>query len=256
MRQIALDAYLARIGLDARPTADIDGLRTVHRAHRRTIPFENLDIALGRGISLDPDVLFAKLVTARRGGYCFEHNALFLGALEALGFAVRPLLARVWLFADGVPPATHTLTLVTLGGEAWIADAGFGGSEVPPLRLAEGAAAGDGAIRHTLRADPDFGWMLERDGERQYSFTEARVWPVDLAIANHWVATAPASRFVALRIANIVADGGLVSLTGTRLSEGDAEGELDAAGYRAALAVRFGIELSEDEVAALGLFAG
>lgn len=248
MREIMLGVYLARIGLRSAPAATVAGLIALQRAHRRAIPFENLDISLGRGISLDPDAVFAKLVTARRGGYCFEQNALLLPVLHALGFTARPLLARVWLVATAVPPRTHTLSLVTIDGREWVADAGFGGSDAPPMPLEESeVTAADGVI-HRLRRDPDHGWMLERNGARQYSFTEERVWPSDLAMANHWTATSPASRFTAMPIVSILREGGLTSLTGA----GDTP---DASVYRAALAERFGIMLSEAEVARLGLFA-
>lgn len=254
-KRMDLDAYLARIGAADRPGPTVEGLAAVQRAHRRAIPFENLDIPLGRGISLDPGAIAAKLVTARRGGYCFEHNALFLSALIELGFDARPLLARVWLEAAGVPPRTHTLSLVQIDGEGWIADAGFGGSDVPPMSLKDGNETVIEGVRHGLRRDPDHGWMLARNGERQYSFTEERVYPSDLTVANHWVATAPTSRFSTKRIASIVVDGGLVSLTGARLShDGTASDLEDAAAYRAALADRFGIALSEEEAALL--FAG
>src|SRR5690606_8611441 len=61
------DAYLDRIGLAAPPRVTADGLESVHRAQAYTVPFENFDILLGRGISLDPAEVFAKLVTRRRG---------------------------------------------------------------------------------------------------------------------------------------------------------------------------------------------
>jgi len=126
---------------------------------------------LGRGIRLAPDAICAKLVGLRRGGYCFEQNSLFLQMLRAMGFAARPLLARVWLgLAGEVPPRTHMLLLVTIDGEQWIADVGFGGSYIPPMPLADGARAEtpDGA-RHRLRratlpGDPDGVWLLGRAG--------------------------------------------------------------------------------------------
>jgi len=146
-----LGAYFRRIRA-GEATSSYGALAEIQRAHRLAIPFENLDILLGRGISLDPLALFDKLVTRRRGGYCFEQNQLFLRALHALGFEARPLLARVWLGASETPPRTHTLNLVTVAGQQWIADAGFGGSYVPALPLADNAeaATADGA-RHRLR---------------------------------------------------------------------------------------------------------
>jgi N-hydroxyarylamine O-acetyltransferase len=261
-----LAGYLERIGLSAAPALDLDGLAAVQRAHRLAIPFENLDVILGRGISIAPDAVFAKLVTRRRGGYCFEQNQLFGRALAALGFTARPLLARVWAGGTGeVPPRTHTFNLVALEGHEWIADAGFGANYAPPLRLEAGTeAATDDGARHRLRTDRDHGWMIERqapgeDWAPQYSFILDPVFPSDLAMANHWTASAPGSRFTSMRIVSRVLTDGLVSLTDRRLVHqrigGRDEGEVASAeAYRAALADLFGMRLGADEVGRLGLF--
>ena len=89
-----LDCYLSRIGLDGRPT-----LAEVHRAHATTIPFENLDPRIGRPVSLALPDIEHKLLTERRGGYCFEQNLLLKMALEALGAEVDMFLARMRLGA-------------------------------------------------------------------------------------------------------------------------------------------------------------
>lgn len=269
-----LDAYLARIALPAAPAPDAEGLAMHQRAHRLGIPFENLDIILGRGIAIDPGAVFAKLVTARRGGYCFEHNRLFGDALAALGFTARPLLARVWLGMEAAPPRTHTLSLVTIDGQDWIADAGFGGSYAPPMTLADGATADapDGA-RFRLARDPLHGWMLERHGDpattdgrgaghgwqAQYSFTLEPVFPADLMLSNHWTSTAPDSRFRMRCIVSQVLPRGFASLTDRsyrrRNGDNEAGGEIDSArAYRVRLSMLFGIDLAEEEVARLGLF--
>jgi len=276
-RMFDLDAYLARIALPARVTPDAAGLARLQQAHRLAIPFEDLDVLLQRPIRIDSEGVFAKLVTARRGGYCFEHNRLFLDALAALGFAARPLLARVWLGVgvdDPVPPLTHTLALVTVEGEEWIADAGFGGSYAPPMRLAEGeeATAPDGARFRLVRDGAD-GWLLLRDGDiattdgratgtgfqRQYGFTLAPVAPADLALSNHWTSTAPGTRFTTTAVVSIVLPTGFASLTGRlyRRKAGDSEqaGEItDPRVYRIRLSMMFGIDLSADAITALGLF--
>lgn len=260
-----LDAYLARIAL-ARPAADAGGLAALQWAHRTAIPFENLDVALGRPIRIDSASVFAKLVGAKRGGYCFEHNRLFLDALAALGFAARPLLARVWLGAEQVPPLSHALALVRADGRDWIADAGFGGSYTPVMPLTDGAEAmaPDGA-RFRLRVDGD-GWMLERDGPAgstdgrgegpgfrpQHSFTLAEVHPADLALSNHWASTAPDSRFTRHRVASIVLRRGFASLTDRRYrrrtpAEERDEEITDPRVYRMRLSLMFGIDLERDE---------
>lgn len=268
-----LDAYFERIRLPEAPGCDAEGLRVLQWAQRLAIPFENLDIPLGRGIRIDSESAFAKLVTARRGGYCFEQNRLFGDALAALGFTARPLLARVWLNAVETPPLTHTLLLVTIDGQDWIADAGFGGSYTPPLPLVEGAeAAGPDGAKHRLIHDTR-GWVLLRDGHpgttdgrgagegwvEQYSFTLAEVAPVDLVLSNHWTSTAPETRFTELVVVSIALPRGFAALTGRsykRHSAGeDTAAEIDDPRvYRMRLSMMFGIDLSAEEVAALGLF--
>src|SRR5262245_42788003 len=93
--EIDLDGYFDRIGHRGARHVGLELLRELHFAHSTSIPFENLDILLGRTISLELDRLQAKLVTGRRGGYCFEHNTLFAAVLEQLGFSLTRLAARV-----------------------------------------------------------------------------------------------------------------------------------------------------------------
>ena len=88
-----LDSYLRRIGYAGPLAPSADVLEALHRAHATHIPFENLDILLGKPISLALPDIQAKLVTARRGGYCFEHNSLLGAALGQVGFRVTPLAA-------------------------------------------------------------------------------------------------------------------------------------------------------------------
>jgi N-hydroxyarylamine O-acetyltransferase len=258
-----LGAYFARIRA-GEASSSLGALAEIQRAHRMAIAFENLDIHLGRGISLDPGALFDKLVTGRRGGYCFEQNALLLGMLQALGFDARPLLGRVWLNATDTPPRTHTLNLVHVEGENFVVDAGFGGSYVPPMLLvADEAVKTDDGARHRLVRAGEHGWMLQRDAgtgwQRQYSFTTERVWPADLEAANHWTSSRPDTRFTTLRVASATLPDGFVSLsdrtlTVNRMGVPEAR-EVESAGeYRHILAETFGLELSINEVEALNLF--
>lgn len=278
-----LSAYLQRIGLAEAPTPDKDGLERLLAAHRRSIPFENLDIPLGRGIAVDGERVFDKLVTHRRGGYCFEQNRLFSEMLAAAELVNRPLLARVWLqVAEGyTPPRTHVLLLVTLGGEDWIADAGFGGSFVPPLPLADGAEARtpDGASHRLRRLDPGDGrageWLLERAGpvaatdgraaahedwQPQYSFELGRVALEDLEQCNHWTSTRPGTRFTTLHVVSLVLPDGFAAMTDRRLTVYRA-GEMsfqaieDAADYARTLHEVFGLTIPEEDLAGLRIFA-
>jgi N-hydroxyarylamine O-acetyltransferase len=260
-----LGTYLARIGAD-RPLAGLPGLIALQRAHRHAVTFENLDIALGRGIRLEPDWLFEEVVAGGRGGYCFEQNALFLGMLRALGFEARPLLGRVWLSAavGEVPPRTHTLNLVHVDGADYIADVGFGGSFVPPMPLVsdEVAITPDG-VRHRLVRVPAHGWMLQRDGgggwERQYSFTTETAWPADLEAANHWTASRPGTRFTTMRVVSRAFPDGMAALsertlTVRRAGEEEKQPIEDPETYRMVLRELFDLTLDAEDVARLGLF--
>jgi N-hydroxyarylamine O-acetyltransferase len=278
-----LPAYFERIGLDAPPPVTTEGLAMLLAAHRRSIAFENLDVRLGRGIRIDGDSVFDKLVTRRRGGYCFEQNRLLADMLRALGFAVRPLLARVRLGApeDVVPMRSHVTLLVTLDGRDWIAEGGFGGSDLPALPLEDGAAATspDGAS-HRLRRVGERGslsgeWLIERAGahgatdgraaphedwQAQYSFDLAQVAPDDLEQANHWTSTRPATRFTSLHIASIVLANGFASLTDRALTVHRnglrSETAIATPGdYARVMRDIFRMEFSELEAAALPLFA-
>jgi N-hydroxyarylamine O-acetyltransferase len=129
-------AYLERIGLGQRPE-----LRQMHRAHVHAIPFENLDPHAGRPVPLATEELERKIVGARRGGYCFEHNLLFKAACEALGAEVDAYLARVrWRAPAGaVRPRAHLVLGVHDGGATWHADVGFGaGTPLEPIPFGPG----------------------------------------------------------------------------------------------------------------------
>src|SRR5690606_30227601 len=133
-----LDAYLKRIRYTGPHTPTLNTLRAIHALHPAAIPFENLNPLLRIPVTLDPASLHAKLVEAKRGGYCFEQNLLFKDALEAIGFPVTGLAARViWNRGeDAITSRSHMLLLVEIEGEQYIADVGFGGQTLTaPLRL-------------------------------------------------------------------------------------------------------------------------
>ena len=194
-------AYLARIGYVGSLTPAIETLRGLHRAHVMTVPFENLDIHLGRPISLDPADLFRKIVVDRRGGYCFELNGLFALLLEDLGFAVTRLAARVSSETEGVRPRSHQLLKVQLGEAAWIADVGFGGHGLlEPLRMADGQVEQQGADRFRLITQREGGYLLQSESEpvwtNLYSFALDPWLPIDYAFANYYHSHSPDSLFM------------------------------------------------------------
>jgi N-hydroxyarylamine O-acetyltransferase len=135
-----LDAYLERIGLDSPPPRTPEGLRLVHRAHIDSIPYENLDIQLGRPIRLEADALFEKLVVRRRGGFCYEQNHVLGLALEAMGFTVRRVLGGVARATEGDGNwFNHLPLIVAFPRGEYLADTGLGVGFRDPLPLREGS---------------------------------------------------------------------------------------------------------------------
>ena len=197
--KVNIDAYIARIGYDGTLAPTLETLQRLHLAHVTHIPFENLDVLLGRPIRLDLESLQAKLVAGGRGGYCFEHNLLFAAVLESLGFRFTRLIARVRTGKTKVRPRTHMLLSVEIEGDRWLADVGFGmDGMLFPLRFRYGEPAqqgvftfrvnGDGST-HLLQALGANGWL------DLYSFTLEPQFFVDYEVANHFTSTHPRCPF-------------------------------------------------------------
>lgn len=199
-----LTAYLDRIGVG--PGA---GLAEVHRAHVTSIPFENLDSHQGLPVSLRHADLERKLVHGGRGGYCFEHNLLFAGALSKMGMRAEPMLARVRLGRPaGTPrPRTHLVHRVHTDDGVWLADVGFGnGTLLEPVPFGPGAEhdqsgwrfriVQDGA-EHVLQAVEGSDWV------DVYGFVPEPVPVVDIETSNWFTCTHPGSPFVAGLIAAV-----------------------------------------------------
>jgi N-hydroxyarylamine O-acetyltransferase len=191
-----LAAYLGRIGAGRGA-----GLAELHRAHVTSIPFENLDSHQGLPVSLELDDLERKLVTRRRGGYCFEHNLLFAAALDAIGLRTEPMLARVRLGRPpGTPrPRTHLVHRVHDGGGVWLADVGFGnGTLLQPIPFGPGVEHEQSGWRfriitdggeHVLQTIEDSDWV------DVYGFVPQPVPFVDIETSNWFTCTHPRSPF-------------------------------------------------------------
>jgi N-hydroxyarylamine O-acetyltransferase len=197
--EVDLDAYLARIGQEAARQPTLKVFEALHLGHATHIPFENLDILLGRPIRLDLEGLQAKLVAGRRGGYCFEQNTLFAAMLQRVGFEVTLLAARVRLGATRIAPRTHMLLRLEIDETAYLADVGFGGEcLLKPLPLLAGCEFRQYDRVYRLMEDAGV-WVLQvRHGtswEDLYAFTLEPQYAVDYLVANHFTETHPSSIF-------------------------------------------------------------
>lgn len=267
--KLDLDAYLARVGLAGVPLpASSETLGRLHRAHLAAVRFENLDIMLGRGVRVDLESIQAKLVGARRGGYCFEQGQLFGAALSRLGFDVDRRLARVWR-PGPVPPRTHLTLRVSVPGsdEAWLADVGFGASPVGPISLdgsmsptGTGPQEIDGWTYDVVPGDRPGTWNLrELEGDewvRLYQFDDAIVVPVDVVLSNHYTSTYPGSWFTQVPIVvrrDLDAIRSLLgrSYTVTRPGRVKERRELSDAEWASALSEVFELSFTDEEIASL-----
>jgi N-hydroxyarylamine O-acetyltransferase len=199
VEHLDIGTYLERIAYTGPLTPTAEVLHDLHVAHAASIPFENLDIVLGRTPALDMEALQDKLLRHERGGYCYEHNLLFAALLERLGFAVSRLAARVGT-PDPPLPRTHMLLQVLADGDPWLADVGFGAGLQQPMPLRHDVVVPQGGWTYQLRHDGEETWRLrsrDADGWSDlYSFTLEQQHHVDYVMANHFTATHPSSPFV------------------------------------------------------------
>jgi N-hydroxyarylamine O-acetyltransferase len=218
---VDIPSYLARIGYQGSTEPRAETLRAIHRAHLLTVPFENLDLALGRKIVLDEDAILHKIVKERRGGFCYELNGAFAALLRALGFETALLSARVARASGGEGPEFDHLTLRVDLEQPWLADVGFGESFLEPLRLESGTEQVDpvgtfrlmelGESLQLEKSEPKDAW------KPQYSFGQQSRSLQDFAGMCHYHQTSPDSHFTQNSICTRATPDGRIRLSEMKL---------------------------------------
>lgn len=250
-----IDAYFDRIRWAGEVRHDLATLSSLVRAHMAHIPFENLDVLLGRPIRLDLDSLQAKLVRARRGGYCFEHGTLLFAVLGHLGFAPERRLARVTLLAPlEEVPRTHMFLTVPLAEGRFVVDAGFGRlAPQMPLPLLPTTPVVSSHLTHWMERDGHYWTMCARvkdEVTRAWVTTLEDEGPADFEMGNHYVSTHPGSIFLQGLLLRALTPEGRVTVMNTEANiwRGDESEHVsldDRAALRALLLQHFGIDLPE-----------
>lgn len=257
-----LGGYLARIGWAGPLAPDLASLRGLLAHHAASIAFEGIEALLGRTPALDPAGLQAKLVGARRGGWCFEQNSLLALALGALGFQVRPLLARV---VFGLPPGvvlsrTHMVLRVDLPEGPYLADAGFGAVTLTGPVALDGRAAQPTPHGPVRLVETVEGLLLQAllgdDWVGLYVVAADPQLPADIEAANWLVANRPGSIFTANLIACRAPPGRRLTLLNRRLTLREADGAetvtlLPGPALGEALRREFGLALDAAELAGI-----
>jgi N-hydroxyarylamine O-acetyltransferase len=247
-----VEKYLERIDYSGSLGPSTQTLRALHRAHMLSVPFENLDIHLGRPIVLDDAALFAKIVGARRGGFCYELNGLFHGLLSRLGFDVQRLSAGVARADGSFGPDFDHMTLIVRLEDVWLADVGFGDSFLEPISLNDAVVSTDPTGAYRVDAQGDSRVMLrqseDRQWEPQYRFTlRSRELPEYQQMCTYHQ-TSPESSFTRKRVCSLATETGRITLSEldlitTEAGRREERTMADEDEYRGTLATYFGIVL-------------
>ena len=218
--------YLERIGFDGPVRPDVETLFGLHRTHLLTVPFENLDIHLGKPIKLDEQALWNKIVLHKRGGFCYELNGMFAWLLRQIGYEVTYLNARVYNASGKRGREFDHLTLrVSISGEKanWLADVGFGDSFFEPLMFDYEGEQVQGSRAYRLENVDDGIDLLrqEHNGNwsRQYFFDlQARTFPGDYEASCNYHQTSPKSSFTRERVVSLATPDGRITLNSNNLT--------------------------------------
>ncbi|MEV0701377.1 arylamine N-acetyltransferase [Saccharopolyspora sp. NPDC050389] len=192
---VDVDGYLARIG-HPRVEPSAAALRSLHEAHVRAIPFENIDVILRQHPGVALADINDKLVRRGRGGYCYEHALLFAAVLENLGFDVQRRMARTRPRQFGF--RTHAMLRVRVDGVDYLADVGFGANLFSPMQFQDGALFDQAGWKHRLVREGAL-WTLEIETaegwEALHSSDETPQHMADYEVAHHFISTHPRSPF-------------------------------------------------------------
>ncbi|WP_447003991.1 arylamine N-acetyltransferase family protein [Saccharothrix isguenensis] len=253
-------AFLRRLGLAEAEPPGVAALTRLHQAFVERVPYETVEIQLGRLTSLDPRDSVARVLSGL-GGYCFHLNGALAALLRALGYRVTMHAGGVQLTRDVEPVINRNhlvLTIRDLPGsdDTWLVDAGLGFGLHAPLPLREGAYR-QGPFTFGLRPSvvAPGGWRMEHDERGSFlgmDFAPEPVTGMDHFADRHLhLSTSPESGFVRTFCVMRVDGGGrdvLRALTLSRIGETTTRTLLDRpADWFAALADVYGLVLPAED---------
>jgi arylamine N-acetyltransferase len=208
VRELDVPAYLAHLGLSEPGPPSVSGLTALHRAQVERVPYENIDIQLGRPSTVDPIESAERIIRQRRGGYCFHLNGAFAELLRLIGYDVRWHLGGVQGLAVSAPVGAtgnhlaltvHGLPTAECPDGVWMVDAGLGDGPYEPMPLRTGRYH-QGPFTYGLRPSDVVpgGWRFDHDTTGSFvgmDFSLAETGPADFAAEHEWLSTSPESGF-------------------------------------------------------------
>ena len=219
-----VNAYLNRIQSAGPVDTTIATLRQLHYQHLLTVPLENLNIYYGREIVLEPEALFTKIVTQKRGGFCYELNGLFYELLRAIGFSVKRVSGRVYEPGKGFKNEfDHLAIIARINNIDWLVDVGFGRrfSHYPiPLILNQIQEDSSGCY---MIATHDETYLAIQQQDEAGAWVAAYIFTLvprelsEFVAMCHYHQTSPASFFTQNKLCTLVTAQGRITLTDDRL---------------------------------------
>lgn len=220
MMSDAVDRYLVRLGLSARPAPAPEALADLHRRHLDAVPYENLAIMLGRPDATDPGQALARIAAGGNAGYCFHHNGAFEVALRALGYAVQRRFGHVWTTPEGraAPVLNHLVLLVTIDGRRWWPDLGLGDGFRDPVEVVPGGIR-QGPFGYEITEVIGDQWSFRHDPAGSFAGVDVhahRPSADEVAAAHRVLSTPPDGRFTRVLVVQRRDETGTEGLRGIR----------------------------------------
>ncbi|WP_410651236.1 arylamine N-acetyltransferase family protein [Amycolatopsis sp. cmx-4-54] len=221
---MTLDAFLDRLEYREPVRPDPATLRSLHRAWRLRVPYENLDLQLGRKILLDQEALAEKFTRRGRGGLCYEMNGALALLLRAAGFEVTVVEAAVLRSTRGEGQwGNHIALLVDVGGATWLADTGIGDAFLEPLPVREGTYRQGELLFRIERLDGET-WRMHHHPGGTVDSCDFRTVPREVTeFAERDEIRSPESPFARVLVAQHHRDGRELALRARTLKRGDGE---------------------------------
>ncbi len=216
-----IQSYLARINYSGEIIPGFDVLAALQRSHLMAVPFENLDIH--SHVPIDLANTFDKIVTRRRGGFCYELNGLFHELLKTTGFTVKMVSARVSAGEKGFGPEfDHMAIIANLDKTDYLVDVGFGDFALYPLKITLHKELQDPTGIFRIKPfNEEYKVVMKKNAAGafipEYLFSEKERQLADFYDMCRYHQTSSDSHFTQKRICSLPVKEGRITLTGNML---------------------------------------
>ena len=218
-----VNEYIRRINYKGDLIPVFNVLKELQKSHLLAVPFENLDIHYDNHIELDIDSLYHKIVSRKRGGFCYELNGLFYVLLSAIGFDCSIISARVYNNEKDEfgQEFDHLAIIVKLDQSTYLTDVGFGEFAFHPLLLEMDFIQADPRGDFVIEEIEPGGFVVSKlTGDMkspQYLFTMQKRALQQFTAMCKYQQTSPDSHFREKKLISRPTENGRITLSGNSL---------------------------------------